>query len=215
MNPANAPRPGKAKVWTRAAQARAGVSQPALDRATARPAAGPDGHRHHPAATAPAVLRSASAGAPPPVRHPVGIIQLQGVRQALAAVFQQGFQQPHEQAVFGGHGLRPVVQPSHGRGDQPVVTDTGHAGVEARFAFDGDAEQAFGQVVEIDDAGACSNRRRRRHAARLVAVDDQADAENAAPASAVADQVQVAPLEDAQLQAPTGEQHGAQGKQRQ
>src|SRR6185312_2633507 len=86
---------------------------------------------------------------------------------------------------------------------------------EALAAFGHDAEQAVGVVVEIHDARQRAHRGRQGRLAGLAPLQDQADAEAALVARALAHQVKVARLEDAQLQPPAGVQHGGQREQRQ
>ena len=68
--------------------------------------------------------------------------------------------------------------------------------------------------VKIPDACHRADRRRSRGYARLLPIQNQADAEAGAITRALAHQIEITRLEDAQLQLTAGKQHGGQRKQR-
>ena len=74
---------------------------------------------------------------------------------------------------------------------------------------------AIGTDIEVFDAHLHTVGRRRRRCADFLAIEDQADTEPLTTAAAVADQVQIAALENTQAHRRTRHQRGVQRKQRQ
>ena len=87
--------------------------------------------------------------------------------------------------------------------------------MEAAGASQAQLQHAVGADIEVFDAYLHAIRCRCRRSSHFLAVEDQADTKALATAAAVADQIQVTPLEHAQADRCTRHQRGVQRKQRQ
>ena len=82
-------------------------------------------------------------------------------------------------------------------------------------ALHGQQQQSLGRGRKVADSCFAADRGGQGRRADFIAFQDQVDAEAAALVAALADQVEVARLEDPQCQLATGKEHGVEGEQRQ
>lgn len=95
---------------------------------------------------------------------------------------------------------------------EAVIAHARRADLKTLTALGCDAEQAIGQGVEINDARKRSDGSGQRRLANFAPIENQTDAETRGVARTLAHEVEIALLENAQVQRCAGKEHARQRK---